>query len=326
MTSTVSIKHPAAQMLLHSVRVTVQEIMDVIMWNTVIIAFAVMGTSLVMAQDDPCSKYGLDSNLPGASCAHIYHINPTSHGRSGYYVLKTDHLFSAYCDMELDCGGTKGGWMRIADVKSGDTCPKGWSSYDCYCTGGPAAGCYSANFSTNSTSYSKVCGKVVGYQKRTMDGFYPSAYAHGNINDYKPDITSRSLDGVYVDGISITSGNPRKHVWTYAVGITDDQNYMSTCPCAKYPGPDPPMYVGNHYYCESGNTGPTDPAKFYTDDTLWDGAGCLSDNSCCCDAGMPWFFRQFPSTITGDIEVRICRDQAFSDEGTLVEQVQLLVQ
>ena len=60
-----------------------------------------------------------------SSCAgirsYVYNKNLTSHGRSGYYVLKTDHFFFAYCDMELDCGGTKGGWMRIA----GDICPSG---------------------------------------------------------------------------------------------------------------------------------------------------------------------------------------------------------
>ena len=44
--------------------------------------------------------------------------------------------------MELDCGGIKGGWMRIADIKKGDTCPSGYSNY---CTGGPAAGCYSVH-------------------------------------------------------------------------------------------------------------------------------------------------------------------------------------
>ena len=76
---------------------------------------------------DICSRYGLDNNLPGASRADIYNKNPTSHGRSGYYVLKTDHLFFAYCDMELDCGGNKGGWMRIADIDTsrGDNCPSG---------------------------------------------------------------------------------------------------------------------------------------------------------------------------------------------------------
>ena len=128
--------------------------------DAIIIALAILGTSLVVAQDDPCSKYGLDTHLPGASCADIYNKNPTSRGNSGYYVLKTDHLFFAYCDMELDCGGNKGGWMRLADIntKRGDTCPSGWGNYISYCTGGSAAGCYSAQFPINSTSYTKVCG------------------------------------------------------------------------------------------------------------------------------------------------------------------------
>ena len=300
------------------------------MWYTIIVALAILGTSIVVAQNDTCTRYGFDIDLPGTSCVDIYNKNPTSHGRSGYYVLKTDHLFFAYCDMELDCGGNKGGWMRIADIntKRGDTCPSGWTIYKSYCTGGSAAGCYSAHFLTNSTSYTKVCGKVLGYQKGTMDCFFPSAYAHGKVNYYNSITSSRSLDGVYVDGISITTGNPRKHVWTYAVGLSDDYNYPQlNCPCAKTPGPDPPMYVGSHYYCESGNTGifSGKHAILFTGDPLWDGAGCRPENSCCYDAGMPWFFRQFPTTTTGDIEVRICYDEVFSNEAVAVEQIQLYV-
>ena len=65
------------------------------------VALAILKTSLVLAQDDTYTRYGFDVDLPGASCVDIYNKNPTSHGRSGYYVLKTDHLFFAYCDMEL---------------------------------------------------------------------------------------------------------------------------------------------------------------------------------------------------------------------------------
>ena len=300
------------------------------MWYTITVALAILETSLVVAQDDTCStRYGFDIDLPGTSCADIYDKNPTSHGKSGYYVLKTDHLFFAYCDMELDCGGIKGGWMRIADLntKIGNTCPRGWTSYKSYCTGGSNAGCYSTYFSTNSTSYNKVCGKAVGYQKGSLDGFFPYAHAHGKANDYTPVTTSRLLDGVYVDGISITTGSPRKHVWTYAVGLSDDYNYQNfNCPCAKYPGPDPPPYVGTHYYCESGDTGTFDVSILHTNDPLWDGKGCGSENSCCYRAGMPWFFRQFPIALKGDMEVRICHDQTFPDEGLAVEQIQLYVQ
>ena len=298
------------------------------MWSTIIVVTAILGASLVLAKDDTCTRYGFDIDNPGVSCADIYNKNPASHGRSGYYVLKTDRLLFAYCDMELDCGGNKGGWMKIADIKKGDTCPSGWTRrYTSYCSGGAAAGCYSARFSTNSTSYSKVCGKMLGYQKGTTNGFYPSAYAHGKVNGYKPTTSSRSLDGVYVDGISITSGNPRKHVWTYAVGWSDDANYPQfNCPCAKYPGPNPPAFVGTNYYCESGNVGRGDYVTLYDADKLWDGAGCEPENNCCYDAGMPWFFRQFPATTTGDIEVRICRDQHFGDEDIAVEELQLFVQ
>ena len=308
------------------------------------VAIAIVGTSLVMAQksshnyvkvhksscNDTCTKrYGFDIECPGKSCADIYNKNPASHGKSGYYVLKTDRLFFAYCDMVLECGCYKG-WMRIADIdiKKGDTCPSGWRKYRSYCTGGSAAGCYSAKFPTDSTMYGKVCGKVVGYQKGTMDGFFPSAYAHGRVNHYVPRTSSRSLDGVYVDGISITCGNPRKHVWTYVVGSSDDHkpDHQLNCPCAKYPGPGPPTYVGSHYYCESGKTGAhTNTHILYNGDPLWDGKGCGSENSCCYEAGMPWFFRKFPIAKTGDIEVRICYDELFSNEAVVVEQIQLYV-
>jgi len=293
----------------------------------------VLLSQLAIGEGNTCTRYGFDVDLPGTSCADIYNKNPTSHERSGYYVLKTNQLYFALCDMKLECGGNKGGWMRIADIHTNrkDDCPSGWikSTNGSYCTGDKSPGCYSTHFSTISTSYSKICGRVVGYQKGTMDGFYPSAFAHGKVSEQYRAVASRSLDGVYVDGISITSGNPRKHVWTYAVGLSDDYNYPHfNCPCAKYPGPDPPTYVGSHYYCESGNTGtfPGEQATLYTDDPLWDGAGCLPENSCCHDAGMPWFFRQFPVKVNGDIEVRICHDQTYDDESVAVEQLQLYIQ
>ena len=62
----------------------------------------------------------------------------------------------------------------------------------------------------------------------------------GDAYGYTPVTASNTLDGVYVDGISITTGNPRKHVWTYAVGLSDNFNLFTVhnCPCARYPGPN----------------------------------------------------------------------------------------
>ena len=41
---------------------------------------------------------------------------------------------------------------------------------------------------------------------------------------------------------------------------------------------------------------------------------------------MPWFYRHFHNDQDDDVEVRICTDQAYSDEAVAVDQVQLFVQ
>ena len=137
-----------------------------------------------------------------------------------------------------------------------------------------------------------------------------------------------SIDGAYVDGVSITIGNHRKHVWTYAVGHSDEGNYPHhNCPCAAVPGPVPPSFLGEHYYCESGNTGVIENV-YYTDDPLWDGGGCVHpNNNCCTNVGLPWFIREFPIAQHDNIEVRICTDGSYSnDEAVLVEQLKLYIQ
>ena len=102
--------------------------------------------------------------------------------------------------MELECGGHKGGWMRIANVDTsrGDDCPSGWTKITTAVAACIApsknAGCYSANFSTLSIPYNKICGMAVGYQRSTTDGF---ANFH---------FSKRSINGPYVDGVSITYG------------------------------------------------------------------------------------------------------------------------
>ena len=267
---------------------------------------------------------GTDSSHPAKSCREIYKNNMASRGQSGYYWIKTDNISKVYCDMELTCGGIIGGWMRIAniDTTQGDDCPSGWSNITQprpLCRGsGDAAGCYSAYFSNNKAEYNSICGKLRGYQQGT-----PAAF----IADHAP---SHSIDAAYLDGVSITVGNPRKHVWSYAVGYSqlyDNSPYKINCPCAKYPGSNPPVYVGDHYHCESGSEGYTaSTTKFHGSDPLWDGSGCPAGDDCCSTLGAPWFYRHFTEPEGGAVEVRICRDEAYSNEATLLEQVQLYIQ
>ena len=277
-----------------------------------------------------CSSLGMMQSNPSKSCDDIYQINKASRGVSTHCWIKTTTgVHQVYCDMELECGGHKGGWMRIADLDTsrGDACPIGWrkittpddptypSKVACQSLNGNA-GCFPTSFTVNSVNYYKVCGKLRGYQVSTPDGFDLALHDGTSIND------------AYVDGISITLGVGRKHVWTYAVGSRErrDSNPECNFPCSVEPGMPPPVFVKEHYYCESGNGGSITHATF-TNDPLWDGSGCLHDNNnCCVDPSLPWFVRQFPQALQDDIEMRICHDQGVDDEDIIVEVVQLFVQ
>jgi len=271
----------------------------------------------VVAVEVDYNEYGLCSKLPGKSCSDIYQLNPTSRGKSDYYVIQAgDRPMFLFCDMELECGGEKG-WMRIADIDlaTGDSCPHGWKKITSPVPAcrGPSdnAGCYSAQFPTHQVPYSRVCGMVIGYQKGSTDGFRATSY---------------SINGPYVDGVSITYGIPRKHIWSYGIGI-NEIGPSTACPCAQKGGPLPPSFVHENYYCESGsyNT-PSNWNVLLTDDPVWDGKGCHDENSCCSEPNLPWFYRQIPLTSNNNLEARICRDQPYADEGVLVKEIKLFVQ
>ena len=86
------------------------------------------------------------------------------------------------------------------------------------------------------------------------------------------------------------------------------------------------MYVRDHYYCEAGSTAIGTNNIFYGSNPLWDGLGCPAGDDCCSTLGAPWFYRHFTEPEKGAVEVRICRDEAYSNEATLLEQVQLYIQ
>ena len=295
--------------------------------KVVIVAVIAIGWAYqsVVAQENVCSNFcsslGMLQSNPGQSCDDIYQINKASRGASSsYWINTTTGVHQVYCDMELECGGHKGGWMRIADLDTsrGDDCPIGWTNITtpvAACIAPSSnAGCYSTNFSTLSIPYSKVCGMAVGYQKGSTDGF---AALH---------FSSRSIDGPYVDGVSITYGIARKHIWTYGIGNGDmhDSSNPTNCPCSEFAGALPPSFVRDNYYCESGSllAGNT----FHTSDPVWDGKQCSSNNNCCTDPSLPWFYRQIPLSISEDIETRICRDESYNNEGILVKEIQLYIQ
>ena len=264
---------------------------------------------------------GLSSYKPAKSCREIFRCNPSS--PSGYYWLKSASMEcrEVYCDMDTTHCNVRGGWIRLAYLnmtEPGASCPTSLRQINTpakLCGRRTAPGCSSVTYPVDGIRYSKVCGQARGYQYYSTDAFKPPT------ND---------INSNYVDGVSITYGRPRRHIWTYASGLSDDGNYnngANNCPCAKYPGEAPPNFVGLDYFCESGITGRwQEKRQIALDDPLWDGHGCGSGNSCCAQAGMPWFCRTLPQEVSEDIEVRLCSDQINSNEEIYVERLEVYVQ
>ena len=265
----------------------------------------------------------------GSSCEDIYYNNPETNDKSGYYHISDDHW--TYCNMTVianrdfisTCAGMGGGWRRIVNINinEGDDCPGEWRKATqsnisfCRVSSDNEQTCSSASFSTNGTSYQRVCGRARGYQKGYTWAFFPT---------YRYDST---IDEVYVSGLSITySSNPRQHIWTYASGYSETYSTRSNCPCSDYKGYNPPSFTGNNYYCESGpiNFYPNSGNVYYFNDTLWDGAGCI--DNCCDDTTQPWFYHQLNQTTQDDIEARICAAGPFWLRSTLIDQLELYIQ
>ena len=181
-----------------------------------------------------------------------------------------------------------------------------------------SSGCTSIQFLTYGVRYSKVCGRVKAYQYGTTRAFYmfSSNNRYGN-----------TIDGYYVDGISITHGAPRQHIWTFAAAYDETRSDGYTCPCTDtsttYTGRVPP-FVGNDSFCDTGSHSRAYSGRFYQDDPLWDGHGCGPTSTCCKENTPPWFCKELPEATVDDIEVRVC--SASSAWDTPFAQIELYVQ
>ena len=246
------------------------------------------------------------------SCEEIKANWPDS--PSDYYIIadSNGNTHRVYCHMEELCD-SKGGWMRVAYLNmsnSTEECPPGFRLYDekgvRACgrpESSPAGYCQSVKFPSYSISYSQVCGRVTGYQ-------------YGSPNAIK-NLASKNLNGAYADGVSLTCGNPRKHIWTFMAGLQENvfyKNGHSDCPCAPNSPVTPQSFVGNDYFCESGSPGQFQYNVLYTD-PLWDGKQCgLIEKPCCQAPGIPWFHKTFNLPSTDYIEFRVCGDEPSTNE------------
>ena len=264
---------------------------------------------------------GLTSSHPATSCMEILQLPPQS--PSGFYWIRANEHTARhmYCDMERSCKGVAGGWMRITSLNmttAGSTCPPGLKTLQnpqplCAMNiDGP--GCSSTVFPVQGVQYSRVCGKIIGYQQKT-----PDAFRRGQT----------TIDSYYVDGISLTHGSPRKHIWTFAAALHEYSSYpQGVCPCTNIRNSQNdtiPSFVGHDYFCDTGSENHFQRI-FYGDDPLWDGEGCGEFSTCCSWNTPPWFMKQLPSPTSDDIEMRLCADESRRNEDITVESLEIYVQ
>ena len=258
-----------------------------------------------------------------ASCAAVLLYDPSS--PSGHYWVQSSNGSSVrvYCDMTRSCGNITGGWMRVAELdmtNNSTQCPSGLrqrnDSNISTCTiNSNTEGCSSVILFTSNVYFSRVCGKIKAYQFGTTD-----AFGTGPVN----------ISSYYVDGVSLTHGRPMQHIWTFAAAQDESEfSPHAKCPCTNIhtanSATPPPAFVGNDYFCDTGSNYLNNNNIFYSDDPLWDGAGCGPLNTCCSFNNPPWFYKLLPQPTTDDIEMRVCRSDPTGNEDIGIEMFDIYI-
>ena len=276
------------------------------------------GNVIRITKDNSCTRYVIvcSDTTPKwcckfKSCYDILQSDPDA--PSGYYNLTiNDSVVEVYCDMEGRLCDGEGGWTRVAFVnmsEPGSSCPSGLKEYDNITTGRLFCwinneyyynGCNSAFFSTKNVNYTKVCGRVRGYQYGPSYAFYCNLE---NENCFDPQIKAYGVTLTY-------SSSPRKHIWTYAGGSYEGGITSYRCPCnngSPYQN-DSISFVGKDYYCESARKEDDKRTNIlYLDDPLWDGRDCPGlEATCCTSPMMPWFVKTLDEKVSEDIELTTC--------------------
>uniref|UniRef100_A0A1X7U5K8 Fibrinogen C-terminal domain-containing protein n=1 Tax=Amphimedon queenslandica TaxID=400682 RepID=A0A1X7U5K8_AMPQE len=257
------------------------------------------------------------NSITPVSCSDIKNALPNS--PTGWYHVNSRNI---YCNMDELCG-SGGGWTRIGYLDMTDatqSCPGTLAELTysglryCRRAGNTYGSCSSTTFSPNGLYYSQICGRVTAFQ-----------YAHTDA--VSPALGGRGINSWYVDGISITRGNPREHVWTLMSALYDNVlSNTDSCPCATGSTIPSPSFVGNNYYCESGNPNNWyQSGLMYPNDPLWDGQNCAAlESPCCTNPNLPWFHRTLSNT-SDYIEMRVCGNERPFAEDTPISFYEIYI-
>ena len=277
--------------------------------NTIWELLAQVRQDIEDANQPRLDQIGQSQAIPAPSCASLIALTPSS--PSDYYWVRASNgsAVRVYCDMTRSCGGVTGGWMRVAELNMTNSCHQcpgelmqqtTTSRRTCRMTS-DAAGCSPDITYSTISEYSKVCGKIRGFQTGTPDSF---------------DNSNVGLERNYVDGVSLTHGQPRQHIWTFAAY---SRNRRCFCNRSTINIRSPPLFVSTDYFCDTGTRGSLNNIA------LWEKARCYT-YTCCPFNNPPWFYRELPRPSTDNIDMRVCRDQERGDEDIQIQVIQIYVQ
>ena len=78
-------------------------------------------------------------------------------------------------------------------------------------------------FPSQGIQYSQVCGRVSAYQFGDTQAFFLVNLNH-----------TQTINSQYVDGVSLTYGNPRQHIWIFAASLDEAGRTNSESRCFMY--------------------------------------------------------------------------------------------
>jgi hypothetical protein len=235
---------------------------------------------------------------PPTSCREVLARDPLA--PSGEYTLDgPSGPITVTCEMTLHDGG----WALVVDddYTNGDPCPAPFVPKGSLSACGRDANTpiTQASFAA-PIAYTEVLGSIQGIAFDSLDAFAPPGV---------------SVDVAYVDGVSVTTGAPRVHLFTLAASHEGTDN---DCPCDDGGAPDPPPAIGDRWSCDrSAQTGVFDVAN-----PLWDDVQrCLPLDQ------LDRYFQSapLPAAVLDPIDVRLQIDDAANDEDLALMHLELYV-
>lgn len=224
---------------------------------------------------------------PAPSCADHLAQGRATTGR--YRVERDQTIAVVHCDMTLFGGG----FERVFLLDVADCPPPLERMPEVAACGRPSGGV--TTLLVGAPTSREVAGLVRGVRAGDPDAF----------------TTLADVEAAYVDGVAITRGAPRRHLFTYVAGRgdgLDTEAGSESCPCLG--GLAAHAFVQGAYRCDTAPR-PAEAAVWNLDDPLWNVEDALDD--ACAIGSVEHFLAVEQEESDDDVEVRVMTNSGGED-------------